>query len=80
MRIVEKYRGEHCLNVYVSHELKTKLVELARKYDRTTADIVRAIMKVGIPMLEGISEAEAILIREYIDLFRGMRQTRQLRD
>jgi len=29
-----KVRGDHCLNIFVSHELKSQLKELAQKYDR----------------------------------------------
>ncbi len=77
---VKKVRGEHCLNIYVSHELKSKLSELARRYDRTTTDIVRAILRIGIPMMEGITQAEEVMLREYIDLFRKLRQVRQLKE
>ncbi|MCP4569977.1 MAG: hypothetical protein GY841_20545 [FCB group bacterium] len=80
MASLKKLRGEHCLNVFISYELKSRLGELAQKYDRTTADIVRAVLKIGIPMMEGISEAEEIMMREYIDLFRKLRQVRQLKE
>ena len=52
MESLKKLRGEHCLNVFISFELKSRLNELAQKYDRTTADIVRAVLKIGIPMME----------------------------
>lgn len=80
MEKLKKLRGDHCLNVFISHELKSRLGELAKKYDRTTADIVRAVLKIGIPMMEGISEAEEIMMREYIDLFRKLRQVRRLKE
>jgi predicted DNA-binding protein len=73
MDAIKKLRGEHCLNIFVSHELKSRLTELAQKYDRTTADIVRAVLKIGIPMMEGINRAEEIMIKEYIELFRKLR-------
>jgi predicted DNA-binding protein len=75
-----KIRGEHCLNVYVSFELKDKLLNLAEKYDRTLADIVRAVLKIGIPMMEGISEAEEIMVKEYIQLFRKLRKLKSLKE
>lgn len=80
MKSIKKLRGDHCLNIFVSHELKSRLIELAKKYDRTTADIVRAVLKIGIPMMEGISQAEEIMMKEYIELFRKLRQVRQLKD
>ena len=75
-----KVRGDHCLNVFVSHELKTSLKELARKYDRTTADIVRAVLRIGIPMMEGLSQAEEVMVREYVQLFRKLRQVKALKE
>jgi len=75
-----KIRGEHCLNVFISYELKEKLKALADRYDRTMADMVRAVLKVGIPMMEGISEAEEAMVREYIQLFRKFRKIKNLKE
>jgi predicted DNA-binding protein len=75
-----KVRGEHCLNIFVSYELKGRLKALAEKYDRTTSDIVRAVLRIGIPMMEGLSQAEEIMVREYIQLFRKLRQVKSLKD
>lgn len=80
MEPIKKLRGEHCLNIFVSYELKNSLIQLAKKYDRTTADIVRAVLKIGIPMMEGISEAEEMMIKEYMQLFRKLRQVKHLKD
>lgn len=76
----DRVRGEHCINVFVSHELKARLKELADKYDRTTADMVRAVLRIGIPMMEGLSEAEEVMVREYIQLFRKLRQVKSLKE
>jgi len=73
-------RGEHCLNVFVSYELKDKLQELAKRYDRTTADMVRALLNIGIPMMEGISEAEEKMVKEYTQLFRKFRKIKNLKE
>ena len=75
-----KVRGEHCLNVFVSYELKSQLKGLADKYDRTMADIVRAVLRVGIPMMQGMSRAEEIMVKEYIQLFRRLRQVKTLKE
>ncbi len=75
-----KTRGDHCLNVFVSHDLKTSLKALAEKYDRTTADIVRAVLRIGIPMMEGLSRAEEIMVKEYVQLFRKLRQVKALKE
>ena len=71
MKPIHKLRGEHCLNLYVSHELKSRLTEIAKRYDRTMADLVRAILKIGIPMMEGISQAEEIMMKDYVELFQA---------
>ncbi|MFQ5499347.1 MAG: hypothetical protein ACE5FH_06715 [Candidatus Zixiibacteriota bacterium] len=75
-----KTRGGHCLNIFVSHELKEQLKQLASKYDRTTSDIVRAVLRIGIPMMDGLSQAEEIMVKEYIALFRRLRQVKSLKD
>ncbi len=75
-----RIRGEHCLNVFVSFEMKEKLRELAARYDRTVADMVRAVLKIGIPMMEGISEAEETMLKEYMLLFRKFRKIKNLKD
>lgn len=77
---IRKLKGEHCLNVYISTELKLRLSELCRKYDRTSADMVRSLLKIGIPMMEGLSRAEEELVTEYVALFKRMRQVKALKD
>jgi len=79
-QLQRKTRGEHCLNIFVSYELKSKLQELSRRYDRTMADMVRAILRIGIPMMEGLSTAEEIMVREYVQLFRKLRQVKTLKE
>ena len=76
----KRLRGDHCLNVFVSYELKEQLKNLAKKYDRTASDMVRAVLRIGIPMMEGLSAAEEIMVKEYISLFRKLRQVRSLKD
>ena len=73
-------RREHSVNVFVSFELKNQLKELADRYDRTTADMVRAVLRVGIPMIEGLSRAEEVMVQEYVDLFRRLRRVKALKD
>lgn len=79
-RTARRMRGEHCLNIFVSHDLKQRLQALAERYDRTTADMVRAVLRVGIPMMEGLSAAEEVLVKEYIELFRKLRKVKSLKD
>ena len=75
-----KVRGEHCLNVFISYDLKQQLKHLAEKYDRTMADIIRAVLKIGIPMMEGISQAEETMVKEYVQLFRKFRKIKNLKE
>lgn len=77
---VRKIRGDHCLNVFVSYELKKRIIDLAERYDRTMADMVRALIRVGLPVMEGISEAEQQMIAEYVKLARRMRKMNELKD
>ena len=44
------------------------------------ADIVRAVLRIGIPMMEGLSQAEETMVREYIQLFRKLRQVKALKE
>lgn len=55
---LNKIRGEHGLNFFISYQLKKKLQALARKYDTSLADIVRTLLKIGIPVLEGYKQAQ----------------------
>ena len=42
--------------------------------------MVRAVLRIGIPMMEGLSAAEEIMVKEYIALFRKLRQVKSLKD
>ena len=75
-----KVRKDHCLNIYVSYELKSSIKSLAKRYDRTVADMVRALLKIGIPMMDGISAAEEQMVKEYIHLFRKFRRLKNLKE
>jgi predicted DNA-binding protein len=76
---ITKLRGEHCLNVFVSHQLKQRIMKLAGKYDRTMADMVRTLIKVGIPVMEGLTEAEERMLRDSIDWARKARKVKQMK-
>ena len=76
---ITKLRGEHCLNIFVSYQLKERIMKLAEKYDRTMADMVRTLIKVGIPVMEGLTEAEERMLRDSISLARKLRKVRQMK-
>ncbi len=44
------------------------------------ADMVRALIKVGLPVMEGISKAEEEMLNEYVRLFRKLRKMRELKE
>lgn len=76
---ITKLRGEHYLNVFVSYQLKARIKRLAEKYDRSVADMVRALIKIGIPVMEGITEAEEKLLKDSITLARKMKKVTQMK-
>jgi len=78
--IPRKVRGKHSLNIFINHELKERLRILADRHERTLADIVRAVIQIGIPVMEGISEAEEYMVKEYLQLFRKFRKMRNLKE
>ena len=79
-KLVKHSRGTHSLSIIVSFEMKERLRLLAGKYDRTVADMVRSVLKVGIPMMEGLSAAEETMVREYVEIFRRLRKVKSLKD
>lgn len=76
---ITKLRGEHCLNIFVSYQLKQRIMKLANRYDRTMTDMVRTLIKVGIPVMEGLTEAEERMLRESITWARRARKVRQMK-
>ena len=75
---ITKLRGQHCINIFVSYELKERILNLAQKYDRTMADMVRTLVKMGIPIMEGLTEAEERMLKDYIHLIRKMRKIKKM--
>ncbi len=78
--VSKQVRREHSLCIAISYELKSRLKELADRYDRTSADMARAVLKIGIPMMEGLSQSEELMVREYVDMFRKLRQLKTLKE
>jgi predicted DNA-binding protein len=76
---IAKLRGDHCLNIFVSYQLKERIMKLADKYDRTMADMVRTLIKVGIPVMEGLTGAEERMLRDSILMARKLRKVRQMK-
>ena len=63
-------KHDRSLNIQVSWELKAALEELAQRYDRTLATVVRSLLRIGIPVLHGIWEAEKKMLDDPSGLFR----------
>ena len=76
---ITKLRGEHCLNIFVSYQLKERILQLAEKYDRTMADMVRTLIRVGIPVMEGLTEAEERILKDSVSLARRLRKVKQMK-
>jgi predicted DNA-binding protein len=76
---ITKLKGEHCLHIHMSYQLKEKIIRLAEKYDRTMTDMVRTLIKVGIPVMEGLTEAEESILKHSIASARKMRKIRQMK-
>ena len=77
--VITKLRREHRLDVFVSYQLKQRIMKLAEKYDRTMADMVRTLIKVGIPVMEGLTEVEEKMLTVSIDWVRKARKVKQMR-
>ncbi len=72
--------GADCgLNVYVSYGLKCRLQALAEKFELSFSDIVRQVLKAGLPVFESLSTAQEELIFGYIELLRKSRSMGQLK-
>ena len=76
---ITKLRGEHNLNIFVSYQLKERIMKLAEKYDRTMSDMVRTLIKVGIPVMEGLTQAEERMLKDSISVARKLRKVRQMK-
>lgn len=75
-----KLKGEHCINIFISYELKDKISQMAKRYERTVADVTRTLIKIGIPMLESLTEAEERMLLDYIQVLRRWRKVRELKE
>lgn len=47
-KIKPEDRGDHCLNVFVSSEMKRELFTLATRWDCSTSDMIRHFVAIGI--------------------------------
>jgi len=50
-------KGEHVVNLRISWDLKSRLMELAKIEHRSLADMCRILLLTGLPILEGMDRA-----------------------
>lgn len=55
------------LNLDIHPLLKKRLDIISRKYGLPKAEIVRMVLKTGLPLLEGILEAQAGIVKEVVE-------------
>lgn len=76
---VRKTGEGHFINVQVSYETKCRIVALSEKFDLSATDIVRQVLKAGLPVFETLSSAQEQLLSGYIELLRKSRGMGELK-
>ena len=52
-----RLKGDHVINLRISWDLKSRLLELARTEHRSLSDICRILLLTGLPIMEGMDRA-----------------------
>jgi hypothetical protein len=60
----------HHLQIRASLKTREKIIELARRHNRSTADIVRSALDIGLKLLDKLLESQADMVNEYIRLLK----------
>lgn len=60
----------HHLQIRTTPETREKIRELAENHKRSTADIVRSSLDIGLRVLARLLEAQSDLVNEYIALLK----------
>lgn len=60
----------HHIQIRTSPQTRTKIRALAEKHRRSTADIVRTSLDLGLRILEKLLEAQSEMVSEYITLLK----------
>lgn len=63
-------KNNQALNVFISYDLKKALLERAEKSSCSIAEVVRLLLQIGLPILDGICESRQLLITEQVEFFR----------
>jgi hypothetical protein len=77
---VEKTRGDHAVNIMISHELKERILRLATTYDQSLANTFRQVLRIGIPVMEGMAGAQEQLLTEYVALAKRLREAKGVKE
>ena len=70
----------HYLNVQIAYETKCRIIALSEKFGLSATDIVRQVLKAGLPVFETLSAAQEQLLSGYIELLRKSRGMNGLKD
>ena len=54
-----RLKGDHVINLRISWDLKSRLLELAKAEHRSLSDICRILLLTGLPILEGMDRAQS---------------------
>ncbi|OQX92297.1 MAG: hypothetical protein B6D58_03650 [candidate division Zixibacteria bacterium 4484_95] len=60
----------HHLQIRTDHRVREKIKKLAMTHHRSTADIVRTSLELGLRLLEKLLEAQSEMVTEYIQLLK----------
>jgi hypothetical protein len=63
------------LNLFVSLEQKQALEELAMRHERSLADVVRSILRLGTPILQRIWETEISVAADKTSALRKLKRS-----
>ncbi len=76
---VVSVRGDHSINLTISYELKERIEALSKSYDLSMADTVRQLLRLGVPVLEGMADLQLHWLREYVAAADRLRETKGIR-
>jgi c-di-AMP phosphodiesterase-like protein len=60
----------HHLQIRTNYRVREKIKKLALTHHRSTADIVRTSLELGLRLLEKLLEAQSEMVTEYIQLLK----------
>ena len=60
----------HHIQIRANYKTKERISNLAREHNRSTAEIVRTSLDLGLRLLEKLLEAQSEMVSEYIRLLK----------